>query len=1116
VDDGAKAGSGDDEAGGNAAPGAAREGETPAEEAGPRRKRTRAGVTGERLVQSGRVLAVFAAILLAVALSLLLREVAPGLNRAQRATAETFATLEDRDDLRDGVRWDCAFAAAYVVFGLLLFSLFASEDDGRRRAGAAAGSALLLGGGIADLVENGLLYASLDERRLLGFTQGAQLDAMRAAGMVKWGLLSAAVMALLILVATRERGGHGPGSPSDPAQMKGQPSPWDPPEPDENGKLPVRLGVCLSGGGIRSAAYSLGGLQALQDRGVMSKVEYLAAVSGGGYLAAGWAIADAQQAPGTTPPVWSQGSPEERWFRNHSSYLVPDLLGGLKGVGRLVGGVLVNFVVIWLLLFLIARPAGWVIALAHDELAAVEPVALARDRTGDMAVGTVSPAGTAVAVVDGATVPAERYQVPLKTVPETGGQVCFDISPFDPGEKGDCFTVVPGRPGVVEVRSGKAHVLVQPTVVLEKECTATSSTRCRVRERLEVSRQPRLALKEDAVHGPLVDDQVKVSRQAQVRSTSGMVDRPDPRYPPWMWQGSIGLLAAGGLAALWVVGGRLSKGAHTFGRNLALALALAGAAWLLLTIVLPALAVWLPELAGRLPGTNLEVGDALVPSGGLAALSITAAHQYLTGNRKGSGTGPATSEKKSGSLFGRVQDRLTRHKGELSWYETSPTKILLFVALAAGMLVSFVAQLQYPIANGIGGDLMGLSFIRDRLADAFFVPEWLRFVLVAALMTGFACAVDAHSWSLYPFYKRSLSSAYILRRDGGVAEPISYDKLLPFSPDGTWKGLRGARDQPPRPGPKLVLCCAVNLSQYGKVPPGRRAASFTFGSDLIGGPLVGYVPAKEYWAKLPENRRRDITIPSAMAISGAAFSPAMGKKNLGPVGSVLALSNLRLGVWLPHPGLVKKKEASWWNGPRRPGWTWFVREVLNSYRDDLRYVYVSDGGHWDNLGLVELLRRNCTEIICISAAGDGALSFGTIGEAIALAREELQVEIKLDPSPLRPPAKAPEAPAGKPGEPGPAKRAARELRRKGATDKVAPFALKSSAISTYTWTSPKASGKILYIETALTADMQFDVHAFAESETIFPDDATGDQVFNHRQFESFRALGYHQVWSAFT
>ena len=46
-----------------------------------------------------------------------------------------------------------------------------------------------------------------------------------------------------------------------------------------------------------------------------------------------------------------------------------------------------------------------------------------------------------------------------------------------------------------------------------------------------------------------------------------------------------------------------------------------------------------------------------------------------------------------------------------------------------------------------------------------------------------------------------------------------------------------------------------------------------------------------------------------------------------------------------------------------------ARERLANYRPDAPYLYVSDGGHWENLGIVEALRRGCTELIVISASG---------------------------------------------------------------------------------------------------------------------------------------------------
>lgn len=1033
----------------------------------------------------------------------LLHVAAPRLYAAQRASSTTFEQFRVVDGLRSAVRLDCVLAPAYVALGVILFSLFRRPRKSNERAwhpGAAAGATLLVAAGIADLVENLTLYLQLGRRE----PQKAWLSAMRAAGVLHWSLLAASAVALALTLLTRGRSPFKMGDACVRPGPKTGPHPWDPPKIEADGTGSHRLGVCLSGGGIRSAAFSLGGLQALQDKGILQNAEYLSAASGGGYLAAGWAVSDARSSAVATGQAWSQGSAEERWFRDHSSYLVPDLLGGVKGVGRLVGGVVVNFLVVWMLLFVIARPVGWAVGAVHPELAPIQPVALARDSTGALAVDRVEPLDPVETVVDGATVTATRYKVVLK--PDTDAkknQVCFDTEAFNPGDRQHCFDVrqLEDRPAIIEVAAGKGRVVVQPKAVIlprTDEPKPCADLRCQVRSHLEIAAHPKVALKDAAVHEPVRPDQIEVTQQVEVRSRSGLVGRPNPKYRAWMWQGTVGLLGAGLLGGLWVMGRRLRDGANEIGRDIALALAFAGCACLLVTIAIPALATWLPDLATNVPGTSLPLGDPLLPSGGLVLAVLAAVRQYLSGNK----TGP--TEAGGTSWLARVWKRLNGSKEQLSWYETSPTKIVLLVILVLGFVVCFVSQLQYPIANGPFGRLMGVSAVRDRLPDWAWWPEWLKFAFAAFLLGGFACLVDAHAWSLYPFYKRRLASAFVLERSGAKARPIDYDQLLAFTPTAPgWHGLPGDPCGPARPGPKLVLCCSVNLSESGVVPPGRRAASFTFDADYIGGPLVGYTDAAAYWAGLPPSRQRDITITSAMAISGAAFSPAMGKKNLGPVGSVLALVNLRLGVWLPHPQQVEIRDPAWWDGwGRRPGWPWFLREVLNNYRFQRRYLYVSDGGHWDNLGLVELLRRGCTQIICISAAGDGATSFGTLAEAIALAREELGVEITLDPSPLRPPATAPKDPP------------VRELRHRTVLDTSAPFASDPFQVGHYSWRSSGASGTIVYIETALTADLPFDVHGFAESEAVFPDDATGDQVFNHRQFEAFRALGYHQVSSS--
>src|SRR4051794_4675283 len=98
-----------------------------------------------------------------------------------------------------------------------------------------------------------------------------------------------------------------------------------------------KIGICCSGGGIRSAAFNLGALQSLMDREWFQRARYLAAVSGGSYIAASlFMVAKTGGAGDSDAAAFSArdypyrpGSPEEQYLRNRCSYLAPGGLGKL-------------------------------------------------------------------------------------------------------------------------------------------------------------------------------------------------------------------------------------------------------------------------------------------------------------------------------------------------------------------------------------------------------------------------------------------------------------------------------------------------------------------------------------------------------------------------------------------------------------------------------------------------------------------------------------------------------------------------------------------------------------------------------------------------------------------
>jgi hypothetical protein len=153
------------------------------------------------------------------------------------------------------------------------------------------------------------------------------------------------------------------------------------------------------------------------------------------------------------------------------------------------------------------------------------------------------------------------------------------------------------------------------------------------------------------------------------------------------------------------------------------------------------------------------------------------------------------------------------------------------------------------------------------------------------------------------------------------------------------------------------------------------------------------------------------------------------------------------------------------------------------------FLYVTDGGHWENLGLVELLRRKCTTVYCVDASGDDEHTFTTIGAAIALARSELGVDIDIDPSVM--------------GKADP-------------TD--ASYCAADFAIGTISWPAtaeaPALTGTLVFVKATVTKHAPWDVRAYKLRFPNFPNDTTAQQLYGDEKFESYRALGHQSMSSA--
>ncbi|MEX1141519.1 MAG: hypothetical protein WEB79_04325 [Thermoleophilaceae bacterium] len=494
----------------------------------------------------------------------------------------------------------------------------------------------------------------------------------------------------------------------------------------------------------------------------------------------------------------------------------------------------------------------------------------------------------------------------------------------------------------------------------------------------------------------------------------------------WWW--IVGGIAAASAAVallgmvLRIGGVRMRQLSETWSTRLLMAAAVAG--WLLLG--LPA--------AADLDRLELEAIPAFAGSGGLLAGIAAAVRNALVkpGEAIGSGVKAATWAKKLG--------RGTR------------TTLVYTAATVAGPLL--VAGVMLVTASLVVRD--------DGTTTAWIVAGGCA----AAFLVVYAIG-DMTSWSLHPFYKRRLATAFALRRvrdgDGAAyAEEREYDRLVPLSQTVVAE----------RPWPTLLVCAAANVSDPGSTPPGRRVTSVTFSPHAIGGPLVGGVPATTFEHAFDGDgkRARDVTLLAAVAMSGAAIAPSMGKMSRRSLTFLMALANIRLGVWVPNPGWVARSSSGGRRAFGRARPIHLFRELLGRNRVDGRYLFVTDGGHYENLGLVELLRRGCTDVYCFDASGGDPMC--QLGDAIALARSELGVEIDIDPSEL-------DAVEG------------------GAKDAVRGRIVYSNG----------SVGTLVYATNVVTDGSPWDVKAYRQDDPDFPRNSTADQLYTDQRFESYRTLG---------
>lgn len=338
------------------------------------------------------------------------------------------------------------------------------------------------------------------------------------------------------------------------------------------------------------------------------------------------------------------------------------------------------------------------------------------------------------------------------------------------------------------------------------------------------------------------------------------------------------------------------------------------------------------------------------------------------------------------------------------------------------------------------------------------VPFWLWWALGASVLL--ALVANINHASLHRFYRNRLMEAYLpnekdlgITSNGVNAKTADQCKL---------------HEIPQTAAPYHLI--NTNIQTVGSDKPKlqeRGGDSFLFSPLYSGATSTGYVKTSDYVGG-------SMNLATAFAISGAAVDPNTYATRSRPLSFLMTLFNVRLGYWIRNP----RNPARWLRSWSRPKWYYYMFiEMLGRGLDETRWhVHLSDGGHFENLGLYELIRRRCRFIIVSDASADPHWNFADLERAVERVRVDFGARIEIDITPLLPEGEG----------------------------RISPSAFVAGEI---TYVDGDKADFVL-VKTAFIKDLNADLYGYRKAHKAFPDESTVDQFFDEAQFEAYRELGY--------
>ncbi len=463
---------------------------------------------------------------------------------------------------------------------------------------------------------------------------------------------------------------------------------------------------------------------------------------------------------------------------------------------------------------------------------------------------------------------------------------------------------------------------------------------------------------------------------------------------------------------------------------------------------------------------------------------------------------------KSGATTGAGGDR------RLEWIARVAPPVFLIGLLAVVSTLAMYLLNDDVKAIGVQKTFdraLGVYLLTIKRTSWLRVVVWLAGSVIVATIASFL--VNVNLFSLNALYANRLTRAFLgasRRTDEGRKrwDPADRDqRALAGAPTGVLGLTRdpnpvtdfdphddlelaqlriGAGDGAARYwGPHVVINTALNLVGGGELAwRDRKAESFMLTPIHCGARSTGY-------AQTPEETGLWLSVGRAVSVSGAAVDPNMNFHQSAAVSMLLTIFNARLGVWIQNPnpdtwpkwwkGWPRQKKSAEWGAHKASYGGLLVKEILGETDEKANYVHISDGGHFDNLGVYELVKRRCRYIVAVDATENPLATSDNLGILVRLCRVDLGVRIEVNTAPLK----------------------------VVGTDGISRAHVVIGRVRYDDVDHGQTPGMLIYIKSTMTGDEPPDVQQYANLHSEFPRQSTVDQSFDEDQFESYRALGDH-------